>query len=107
MPARPPEPVMFSFSTGMSAIAGAQVVALGPDLGEAFGTDRGVLVLKVLRGTAAEESGLRGGDVILKANGVEISEPAALQRAIRRAADREVELVLMRKKKQMKLSLTW
>ena len=65
------------------------------------------LVLKVLRGTAAEESGLRGGDVILKANGVEISEPAALQRAIRRAADRQVELVLMRKKKQMKLDLTW
>lgn len=107
MPTRPPEPVMFSFSTGTSAIAGAQVVALGRDLGEAFGTDRGVLVLKVLRGTAAEESGLRGGDVILKANGVEISEPAALQRAIRRAADRQVELVLIRKKKQIRLSLSW
>jgi serine protease Do len=105
--ARAPEAMMFSFSTGTSAIAGAQVVALGRDLGEAFGTDRGVLVLKVLRGTAAEESGLRGGDVILKAYGVEFSDPAALQRAIRRAADREVALVLMRKKKQILLSLKW
>jgi S1-C subfamily serine protease len=109
LPARPTEPVMFAWSSsaGASTIAGAQVVALGRDLGEAFGTDRGVLVLKVLRGTASEESGLRGGDVILKANGVEISEPAGLQRAIRRAADREVELVLIRKKKQIELSLKW
>jgi serine protease Do len=107
----PPEawgPLVYSYSTnGTGTIAGAQVTALDQDLGATFGVERGLLILRVLPGTPAEHSGLRGGDVILKASGTAITEPVALQRAINMARSRELQLSIVRRKKPLTLALRW
>jgi hypothetical protein len=74
-----------------AALAGAQVVALDEDLREVLtrgaavdadaGPVRGVFVLKVLPGPAAE-AGLRAGDVVTAADGRMVATPAALQRVL-------------------------
>jgi membrane-associated protease RseP (regulator of RpoE activity) len=114
MPSRvpaPPEgwgPLVYSFSSnGMGTIAGAQVTTMNQDLGDTFGVDRGLLVLKVLPGTPAEQSGLRGGDVVLSANGTAIGEPLTLQRAINNARTRELQLSIVRRKKPLTILLHW
>ncbi|MEP7347745.1 MAG: PDZ domain-containing protein [Gemmatimonadaceae bacterium] len=94
-------------SSGTGTVAGAEVAALNQDLGETFGVERGLLILKVLPGTPAEQSGLRGGDVILSANGVAITEPVALQRAIRNARSRALKLSIVRRKKPLTIALQW
>lgn len=110
-PPRPPEgwgPLVYSYSSsGTATIAGAQVTAMNPDLGETFGVERGLLVLKVLVGTPAEQSGLRGGDVIVSANGSATVEPLGLNRAINNARSRELQLSVIRRKKPLTISLRW
>jgi S1-C subfamily serine protease len=88
-------------------VAGAELVRVTPDLGESFGVETGVLVLSVAPNTPAAQSGLRGGDVIVRVNGDEVVLPIALRRAIDRAADNAVELEIVRKKKKEKVKLTW
>ncbi len=101
-------PIGFSFSqSGEGTIAGASVTGLNAELGEPFGADRGLLVLRVLPGTPAEASGLRGGDVILSANGSGVAEPVALWRALSVARSREVQLRVLRKKKPLVIALRW
>ena len=117
MPASPPSllrapeawgPLVYSYSSnGTGTFAGAQVAAMNQDLGAPFGVDRGLLILRVLPGTPAEQSGLRGGDVILKANGTAIAEPVALQRAINMARSRELQLSIVRRKKPLTIALRW
>lgn len=113
-PVRPPSPaegwfpLVYSFSgTGTPTIAGATVTAMNEDLGQPFGVEHGLLIIKVLRGTPAEQSGLRGGDVIVAANGSAIAAPVALLRAINNAGARELQLSIVRRKKQLTLALRW
>ncbi|MFN8571454.1 MAG: PDZ domain-containing protein [Gemmatimonadaceae bacterium] len=101
-------PMSFAYTqNGEGTIAGASVTALNQELGESFGADRGLLVLRVLPGTPAEASGLRGGDVILSANGSGVAEPVALLRAISMSRSREVQLRVLRKKKPLTVALRW
>jgi serine protease Do len=96
--------------TTTAGIAGAECVRLSEELGEAFGVKRGVLVLNVGGGTPAERSGLRGGDVIVAANGSTITTPDDFVSAVRRAyeADRRtVTLDIVRKKKRQSIDLRW
>lgn len=58
---------------GQSFVAGAQLAALNPSLGEYFGTEEGVLVMEVVEGTPAQEWGLQAGDVIVRAGDQEVS----------------------------------
>lgn len=78
-------------SAAPAALAGAQLVALDDELrevlarGDAVDADagpvRGVFVLKVLPGPAAE-AGLRAGDVVTAADGRAVTTPAGLQRVL-------------------------
>lgn len=108
-PTPPPVGAMvFTFSqNGPGTIAGAQLTALNEELGEPFGVERGVLVLKVLPGTPAEQAGLRGGDVILAVNGGEVADPSALIRAMNVSRSRELQLRVQRKKKPLTVALRW
>ncbi len=90
-----------------SAIAGAEIVRLNEALGETFGVKSGVLVLNVGGGTPAERAGLRGGDVIISANGNEVAAPQALSLAVRRARDRQVSLEIVRKSRKQTVVLRW
>ena len=55
----------------------------------------GVFVTNVVEGSAARTAGLRGGDVIVKADSIKIENPIDLVRAIRIAdeTDRTVDLL--------------
>ena len=101
-----PSPVIWGPSA-TSAIAGAEIVRLNEALGETFGVKSGVLVLNVGNGTPAERSGLRGGDVIVTANGNQVAAPQALSLAVRRARDRQVSLEVIRKSKKQTVVLRW
>jgi S1-C subfamily serine protease len=87
-------------------IAGAQLQRVG-DLKDYFGVEDGLLVLRVIPGTVAERSGLRGGDVILRADDAPITTPLTLRRAMDRSSDQAVKLEVVRKRKKENIVLQW
>ena len=105
-PVPAPGPVIWGPSA-TSAIAGAEIVRLNEALGETFGVKSGVLILNVGSGTPAERAGLRGGDVIVSANGTQVAAPQALSLAVRRARDRQVSLEIIRKARKQTVVLRW
>jgi C-terminal processing protease CtpA/Prc len=103
----PPARSVFVFSTTAPVvIAGATIVRTNADLRETFGVKSGVLVLDVARGTPAYASGLKGGDIIVSAGRSAVTSPLSIQRAIE-AADGELPLGIIRKKKAQSLTLRW
>jgi len=93
--------------TAPMVIAGATIIRTNADLRETFGVKSGVLVLDVARGTPAYNSGLRGGDIIVRAGRAAVTSPLSIQRAIQRADGSEVALQIIRKKKERALVLRW
>ncbi len=90
--------------------AGLEFTDLNPDLREALGVKSdGVFVTNVVEGSPARNSGLRGGDIILRANGTRISSPIDLVQAIKTAddVDRRLELQVMRQHRLRTLTLGW
>jgi serine protease Do len=100
-------PSLTAFASGSLALAGAEVVRVNRDLGEIFGVDRGLLVVAVGVNTPASRAGLRGGDVIVKADGRTITTPRELADRLQRADERRVKLVIVRKKKEQDVVLSW
>lgn len=91
---------------GMRAVGGAELTELNPALGEYFGTDAGVLVVRVPEDTPAERAGLEAGDVIVKANGEDVENVSDLRRAIGRAGQRStIRLEILRKKVRRTIEL--
>lgn len=64
---------------------GVRVEAINPDLADALGSGsrRGALVVEVLGGTAAEQAGIKAGDIIVSVGRESVSDPAELVRALR------------------------
>ncbi|MCC5861431.1 MAG: PDZ domain-containing protein [Gammaproteobacteria bacterium] len=81
-----------------------EMVSMTPGLGEYFGTDQGLLVLRVAEGSALP---LRDGDVLLAIGG---REPSSPEHALRILASYEpgesVDLEVMRRKRREQLLLT-
>jgi len=121
MPAPEPLPTVLApamgYGGGVYPFAGAEFTALNDDLSEALGVKReGVFVTNVMDGSAARAAGLRGGDIILKADGVKTNTPFDLVGAIRNASMRSttnhsIELQILRKQKSQThtqtLTLRW
>jgi hypothetical protein len=103
-------PGVFSWSFTNSAagewLLGAQLATLNGDLGKALGADRGVLVVDVAPRSQAALSGLRGGDVIISANGVPLTSPSGLLRFTDELS-REIKLRVVRNRKIESLDLRW
>ncbi len=101
------------YGGGVYPFAGAEFTALNDDLCEALGVKPdGVFVTNVMEGSAARMAGLRGGDIILKADAIKIESPIDLVRAIRTADMRSttnhtIELQIIRKHKPQTLTLRW
>ena len=101
------------YGGGVYPFAGAEFTALNDDLCDALGVKpEGVFVTNVMEGSAARAAGLRGGDVILKADAIKIESPSDLVRAIRNADVRStnyhaIELQIIRKRKPQTLTLRW
>lgn len=100
-------PVMSLFYRGTSPVAGLELAPMTSELGENFGVETGLLVLKVLPGTPAYRAGLRGGDVLLTGDDVALDSPAVLRRLISQSDDREVRLAIVRKKQGETVVLRW
>jgi S1-C subfamily serine protease len=103
-------PPALGYGGGVYPFAGAEFTALSEDLCDALGVKpEGVFVMSVIEGSAARTAGLRGGDIILKADSIRIESPIDLVRAIRSAdeTDQKVVLQIIRKHKPQTLTLRW
>ena len=103
-------PPALGYGGGVYPFAGAEFTALNEDLCDALGVKpEGVFVTSVIEGSAARAAGLRGGDVIVKADSIKIESPIDLVRAIRSAdeTDHKVDLQIIRKHKAQQLTLRW
>jgi S1-C subfamily serine protease len=103
-------PPALGYGGGTYPFAGAEFTALNQDLCDALGVKpEGVFVTSVIEGSPARAAGLRGGDVVVRADSIRIESPIDLVRAIRNAdeTDRSVELQIIRKHKAQALTLRW
>ena len=116
---RSPEPLpsvlvpAMGYGGGVYPFAGAEFTALNDDLRDALGVKTsGVFVTNVMDGSPARTAGLRGGDIIVKADGSKVHGPYDLVGAIRNADARDtnnhtIELQILRKNKLQALTLRW
>ncbi|MGI8498104.1 MAG: PDZ domain-containing protein [Gemmatimonadaceae bacterium] len=103
----PPLPPFSFYMSDAGPVAGAEVRPVG-DLGkDYFGVERGLLVLRVAPGTPSDRSGLRGGDVILTADGEDVQTVRQLSRLLERSHDHDVKLEIVRKRARQTLTLRW
>ena len=105
----PPGTVMIlGGDPGSVPMAGATLIAIKDEsLGHIFGVSGGVLVAEVFS-DPAESSGLRGGDVIRRADGDEVNDVGQLRRIIEaHNGDRAVELEIVRQKRTRSITLRW
>jgi S1-C subfamily serine protease len=101
------------YGPGVYPFAGAEFTGLNDDLRDALGVKTsGVFVTNVMEGSAARTAGLRGGDIIVKADGIKVHGPIDLVGAIRNADSRSttahtMELEILRRHKPQTLTLRW
>jgi S1-C subfamily serine protease len=113
MPAPEPLAVLppaLGFGGGIYPFAGAEFTALNPDLCEILGVKpEGVFVTNVIEGSPARAAGLRGGDVVIKADSFKVDTPIDLVQAIKTAneTDQTVVLQILRKHKTQDVTLRW
>ena len=107
LPPAPATAPALAWSSTTTALAGAELARVSPDLGESFGVAHGVLVLSVGADTPAARARLRGGDVITRVDGTEVVTPLQVQRALQRAENDEVRLTVVRKRKTIEVPLSW
>ena len=114
MPMPEPLPVMLApalgYGGGVYPFAGAEFTPLHSDLCDVLGVKpEGVFVTNVVEGSAARNAGLRGGDIILRADSIKVTDPTDLVRAIKSAneSDHAIVLQIMRKHKLQALTLRW
>lgn len=107
---------MTSLFTSENSVGGMTLVPWNEDLGRLSGAEGGLFVTQVPPGTPAKDAGLRGGDVLLSANGVSLGSAAVLRRVmndeqnrqrLRQSDKRVVTLVIMRDRKEQRVSLVW
>ncbi len=93
------------FVVGRRAVAGAELTDVTPGLATYFGTDAGVLVVRVAPETPAARAGLRDGDVIVAAEGQPVSDVAELRWALSRPGTREFSLDVLRERQRLTVRL--
>jgi serine protease Do len=88
---------------------GVSIQELTPELSKKFGhkTLKGALVGETLKGSPAEKSGIRRGDIILQYGGKEVTSPAALKNMVAQSKPgTKVPITILRNKKQLRLITT-
>jgi S1-C subfamily serine protease len=86
-------------------LLGVEMIETTPDLREAMGgtKDAGVLVGKVLAGSAAEKAGIKVGDLILSVDGDKVADPGDLGEAIQQREGKTVDIDVVRDKKPVRV----
>lgn len=100
--------IAFATPSGAMQVAGAEMVPINTQLGEVLGVRRGVLLVNVPAATPADRSGLRGGDIIVRAAATEIVDPAGLHLVmIHSGPAKTLQLDIVRKGKPQRVTLRW
>jgi serine protease Do len=101
-------PLVFGFGPRSLAVAGAELTGLNRDLGSLVGiSSPGIFVVNVALGTPAKESGLRPGDVIVRADDSPVGNPGELIRVMRESNGSSIRLQIVRKRKPQTITLRW
>jgi S1-C subfamily serine protease len=101
-------PLVFGTGTPSIAIAGAELTRLNEDLRQLLKVNLdGLFVVNVVLGSPAEDAGLRGGDVIVRAADQELQNPGQLIRMMELARDRVMKLQIVRRQKPQNIVLRW
>jgi len=115
VPPVPPIPSMPDFDVPVSVVvvhssmrSGLQVENITPQLGEFFGvkSGRGVLIRSVEKGSRAEKSGFRAGDVIVRVNDQAVQDTSDFSHALRSGSSNSVTVGIIRDKKELNLTLS-
>jgi serine protease Do len=86
---------------------GIEAEAVNSQLAEFFGVKKGVLVRSVGKDTAAEKAGIKAGDVIVKVDNVEVSEPSDISRRVRNQdAKNTFPITLVRNRQETTVNVT-
>ncbi|MEX1186103.1 MAG: PDZ domain-containing protein [Gemmatimonadaceae bacterium] len=100
--------IAFSTPSGALLLTGAEMVPVNAGLGDVLGVRKGVLIVNVPAATAAERSGLRAGDVVVRAATAEIVDPRGLYMAMMQAGPaKTLQLDVVRKGKGQRVTLRW
>jgi membrane-associated protease RseP (regulator of RpoE activity) len=99
--------LMGSFSGRSSSRLGVMIEDLTEQLGEHFGVEdgEGVLVRSVIKGSRAEDAGLRAGDVIVAVDGDEITDTSDLHMALRERRGEGYDVTVVRDKRRRSMSV--
>lgn len=91
-----------------SAYTGAMLDSLGPQLASFFGArpGTGLLIKSVDANSPASSAGLKAGDVVVKVNSVEVTQPNDWLHAMREHKGQPVQVTVLRDKREETLSLT-
>lgn len=87
-------------------LLGVEAEELNSQMAEFFGVKEGVLIRSVSKGSAAEQAGMRAGDVIVKVDGKAVTSPAEVARALRAAEKQPVGVTVVREKREMAVNVT-
>ena len=98
------QPQTYGYSYGRQHL-GVSLERMTPELRAYFGAppDRGVLVTRVMPGSAAEQAGLRVGDVIVEAGNHSIQRTDDLRSVITASADNTLDIEAIRHGSQTSL----
>ena len=100
--------IAFTTPSGAMLLAGAEMVSVNAGLGDVLGVRKGVLIVNVPATTPAGRSGLRAGDVVVRAATTEIVDPAGLRMAMLQAGPaKTLRLDVVRKGKSQRVILRW
>ena len=106
----PAKEFAYFYATGSGSAdwaAGAHIIPLNDDLARLVAVDRGLFVVEVTRRSFAAQSDLRSGDVIVEADGRQVSTPQQLLQIMEQSGNKEVPLQVMRNKKTVMVVLRW
>lgn len=81
------------FELARSGLAGAEFEEMNDGLAAYFGTDEGLLVLRVAPETPAARAGLQPGDVVIRANGEPVTSISALRARMLRPSSQGGEVL--------------
>jgi membrane-associated protease RseP (regulator of RpoE activity) len=98
----------FFMELGRRSAAGAELAEMNEGLSAYFGGQRqGALVIEVSPESPAARAGLQPGDVIVRAGGQDVEDPADVRTALNRAEAGRVALEVIRQGRRRELSLEW
>lgn len=101
-------PIIFGAGSPTIGVAGAELTQLNDGLREILKfAGNGLFVINVAMGTPAGASGLKSGDIIIKADREPVQNPGELIRVMRRTTENAMHLEILRNRKARAITLRW